>query len=42
LDDIALSADLKDNSFLVFDKESGKWIDTTFEDAISVFIGAGS
>lgn len=42
LDDIALSADLKDKSFLVFDKESGKWIDTTFEDAISVFIGAGS
>lgn len=40
LTDIALSTDLADKSILVYDTASGKWVDSTLEQAISVFIGA--
>lgn len=40
LTDISLSADLADKSILVYDTATGKWTDSTLEDAISVFIGA--
>ena len=40
LTDIALSEDLKDKSILIYDKDSGNWIDSTLENAISVFVGA--
>ena len=42
LTDIALSTDLADKSILVYDTASGKWIDSTLEQAISVFIGASA
>lgn len=42
LNDIALSTDLADKSILVYDTTAGKWVDSTLEQAISVFIGATS
>lgn len=42
LKDIVLSTDLKDKSFLIYDKGSGKWVDATLDEALSVFIGANS
>lgn len=38
--DIKLSDELKDKSFLVYDKTTGLWSDSTLESALSVFIGA--
>lgn len=42
LTDISLSTDLADKSILVYDTASGKWVDSTLEQAISVFIGASA
>jgi hypothetical protein len=38
--DISLSDELKDKSFLIYDKDTGLWTDSTIENALSVFIGA--
>ncbi len=38
--DISLSDELKDKSFLIYDKGTGLWTDSTIENALSVFIGA--
>lgn len=40
LSDIALKANLLDKDILVYDSASQKWVNSSFEDAISVFIGA--
>ena len=40
LDDVELSSELQNRSILVYDSSQKKWIGTTIENAISVFIGA--
>ena len=40
LDDVELSSELQNRSILVYDSSQKKWISTTIENAISVFVGA--
>ena len=40
LSDIALNPDLENKSILVYDKGQQKWVNSTAQEAISVFIGA--
>lgn len=40
LKDIAINPDLENKSILVYNKTEKKWVDSTVQDAISVFIGA--
>lgn len=40
LHDVSLNAELKNKSILVYDSSQHKWVDSTIENALSVFIGA--